>query len=60
MAVQQTKKSRSKKGMRRAHDRVKIPAKTYCSCGSPALPHRICASCGSYKGRKFTAPADED
>jgi large subunit ribosomal protein L32 len=58
MAVQQTKKSRSKKGMRRSHDRVNVPTVVFCSCGQPALPHRVCASCGSYKGRKFAVLAD--
>jgi large subunit ribosomal protein L32 len=59
MAVQQTKKSRSRKGMRRSHDRVGIPTVVVCSCGQPSLPHRVCASCGSYKGHKFSALADE-
>ena len=58
MAVQQTKKSRSKKGMRRSHDRVDRPTVVLCSCGQPTLPHRVCSSCGSYKGRKFAAIAD--
>ena len=58
MAVQQTKKSRSKKGMRRSHDRVAVPTVVFCACGQPTLPHRVCASCGSYKGRKFTAIVD--
>jgi len=58
MAVQQTKKSRSRKGMRRSHDRVAIPAVVFCPCGQPTLPHRVCASCGSYKGRKFSELAD--
>ena len=59
MAVQQTKKSRSKKGMRRSHDRVDTPTVVYCSCGQPTLPHRVCAACGSYKGRKIDAIATE-
>ena len=58
MAVQQTKKSRSKKGMRRSHDRVAVPTVVFCSCGQPTLPHRACASCGNYKGRKFFSLAD--
>ena len=33
MAVQQNKKSRSRKGMRRSHDRVATPTVIYCSCG---------------------------
>ena len=59
MAVQQTKKSRSKKGMRRSHDRVAVPTVVFCSCGQPTLPHRVCADCGSYKGREFVEYADE-
>ena len=48
MAVQQNKKSRSRKGMRRSHDRVATPAVIYCSCGEPTVPHSVCPSCGSY------------
>jgi large subunit ribosomal protein L32 len=59
MAVQQTKKSRSRKGMRRSHDHVALPTVVLCSCGQPTLPHRVCAGCGSYKGRKFSTLADE-
>ena len=35
MAVQQNKKSRSRKGMRRSHDRVAVPAVIYCSWRHP-------------------------
>jgi large subunit ribosomal protein L32 len=52
MAVQQNKKSRSRRGMRRAHDRIAAPAVIFCSCGEPRLPHSVCPACGSYKGRK--------
>ncbi|MDR2572742.1 MAG: 50S ribosomal protein L32 [Desulfovibrio sp.] len=52
MAVQQNKKSRSRKGMRRAHDHIPTPAVIFCSCGEPRLPHSICPACGSYRGRK--------
>ena len=48
MAVQQNKKSRSRKGMRRSHDRVAVPAVIYCSCGEPTVPHSICPNCGTY------------
>lgn len=51
MAVQQNKKSRSKKGMRRSHHHVDTPMVVYCECGEPMVPHRICPSCGKYKGR---------
>ena len=46
MAVQQNKKSHSKKGMRRSHDRVAKPTVIYCSCGAPTVPHSVCPSCG--------------
>lgn len=59
MAVQQNKKSKSRKGMRRAHDHVAIPQVIVCSCGEPALPHRICPSCGTYKGRQYLTPAND-
>jgi large subunit ribosomal protein L32 len=53
MAVQQNKKSKSKKGMRRSHDRVAIPNVVYCSCGAPRLQHRVCPACGMYHNRQI-------
>ena len=58
MAVQQNKKSRSRKGMRRSHDRVAVPAVIYCTCGEPTLPHSVCPNCGEYTGRKVIAGND--
>ncbi|MEG2172948.1 MAG: 50S ribosomal protein L32 [Desulfovibrionaceae bacterium] len=60
MAVQQNKKSHSKKGMRRSHDRVAIPTIVYCTCGQPNLPHSVCASCGTYKGRQVLPVKTEE
>ena len=59
MAVQQNKKSKSRKGMRRSHDHVAIPNIVYCSCGEPTVSHRACSACGTYKGRQVIAPANE-
>ncbi len=59
MAVQQNKKSRSRKGMRRSHDRVAVPTVIYCNCGEPTVPHAVCASCGTYKGRKVISTSDD-
>ncbi len=53
MAVSQTKKSKSKKGMRRSHHRVAVPTVVFCQCGEPALPHRVCTACGAYNGRQM-------
>ena len=60
MAVQQNKKSHSKKGMRRSHDRVAKPTVIYCSCGAPAKPHSVCPSCGKYNGRQVTPVVSSD
>ncbi|OBQ51602.1 50S ribosomal protein L32 [Halodesulfovibrio spirochaetisodalis] len=54
MAVAQKRKSKSRKGMRRSHHRVAVPSVVYCECGEAALPHRVCASCGSYNGRQIS------
>ncbi|WP_243544120.1 50S ribosomal protein L32 [Pseudodesulfovibrio tunisiensis] len=58
MAVPKKKTSRSRKGMRRANDRVEIPNVIYCECGEPTLPHRVCEACGSYKGRQVLNKED--
>ncbi len=50
MAVQQNKKSRSRKGMRRSHDRVAVPSVIFCHCGDPTLPHTVCPNCHTYNG----------
>jgi len=43
--------------MRRAqHDKVSAPNLVPCAnCGEPSLPHRVCASCGFYKGAQVQA-----
>jgi large subunit ribosomal protein L32 len=55
MAVPKKKTSKSRKGMRRAHDHVAKPTVIYCECGEPTVPHRVCASCGTYKGKQMLA-----
>ncbi len=58
MAVQQNKKSKSKKGMRRAHHHVAVPSVVLCQCGKNTLPHSVCPSCGNYRGRNYTEAAE--
>ncbi len=58
MAVPKKKTSRSRKGMRRAHDKVATPNVIYCECGEPTLPHRVCSVCGTYKGRQVVSGDD--
>lgn len=59
MAVPKKKTSRSRRGMRRAHDAIKFSAAIeYCdNCGEPKLRHRICGECGTYRGRQVVAVA---
>lgn len=52
MAVPKKKVSKSRKGMRRSHDALTPPNVILCPCGEPTLPHRVCPSCGTYKGRQ--------
>ncbi len=61
MAVPKRKMSKSKKRMRQAAHKRPLVATTTCpQCGAPAQPHRVCAACGSYKGRQvLTVAADE-
>lgn len=54
MAVPKKKTSKSKKNMRRAHDAVTAPGISTCpQCQEPKLPHRVCANCGTYKGKEI-------
>jgi large subunit ribosomal protein L32 len=55
VAVPKRRKSRSQRDKRRAnHDKVTAPNVTPCpNCSEPALTHRVCPSCGFYKGRKI-------
>ena len=58
MAVPKKRTSRSRKNMRRSHDHVATPNVVFCECGEPTLSHRICASCGTYKGKQVTGESD--
>ena len=53
MAVPKRRKSSSKRDMRRAnHDKVAPPNIVPCpKCSAPMVPHRVCPSCGHYRGR---------
>lgn len=52
MAVQKSKKSRSKRGMRRAHDALRAPALSVDpTSGETHLRHHVTAD-GYYRGRR--------
>ncbi|MEM1384854.1 MAG: 50S ribosomal protein L32 [Pseudomonadota bacterium] len=60
MAVQQNRVTRSKRGMRRSHDRLAATASVECpNCGERKLPHHVCAACGYYRDREVVVQADE-
>lgn len=53
MAVPKVKTSRVRTRRRRSHDALAVPRWVKCgNCGAPTLPHRLCLSCGQYKGRQ--------
>ena len=61
MAVPKRRTTRMKRNQRRAnHDKVGAPNLSPCpSCGDMMIPHRICPSCGTYKGRKLEAGTED-
>lgn len=53
MPVPKRKTSRTVRDSRRAHDHLTNPAQSVCpTCHQPKLPHHVCSSCGSYKGKE--------
>ena len=56
MAVPKKKTSKSKQGMRRAHDAIKAANVLVCdNCGKPVIAHNMCQFCNFYKGRNVLA-----
>jgi large subunit ribosomal protein L32 len=60
MAVPKGKTSRAKRDKRRSHHALGAGPRSNCpQCGEPKLPHRICANCGSYRGREVIQTDEE-
>ena len=54
MALPKRRFSRSRRDKRRLQDHVTPPTLTRCpKCGASVVSHRICPSCGSYRGRQI-------
>ncbi|MGD9100931.1 MAG: 50S ribosomal protein L32 [Anaerolineae bacterium] len=54
--------SYGRRDRRRAHDALKPPNLVTCpepDCGELTLPHRVCPSCGKYRGRQVIAIKEE-
>ncbi|MGB0318477.1 MAG: 50S ribosomal protein L32 [Pseudomonadales bacterium] len=59
MAVQQNRKTRSKRGMRRSHDALSGPTlSTEATTGETHRRHHVSAD-GFYRGRKVTDGKDD-
>jgi len=60
MAVPKRKKSKSKIRMRKRSHKTQVTSAKNCpQCGQPHLSHRVCPSCGYYKGRQVITVATE-
>ncbi|MBU4293271.1 MAG: 50S ribosomal protein L32 [Actinobacteria bacterium] len=54
VAVPKNKKSKSKRDMRRTHDKLKIASIVECSrCHSKKIAHRVCENCGYYDNKEI-------
>lgn len=53
MANPKRRHSNTRSRLRRAHDFLKLKSLSTCpQCKAAALPHRVCPSCGFYRGRQ--------
>jgi large subunit ribosomal protein L32 len=57
MAVPKQKQSHARTNKRRSQHKITPPRLQSCpQCHSPVLPHRVCPTCGHYRGREVVAP----
>ncbi len=53
MAVPKKRTSKQRKRKRRTHYKAEAASTQSCDrCGDPKLPHRVCPSCGYYRGEQ--------
>ena len=56
MAVPKKRTSSARRDKRRAQHKAAQPALRRCPrCHAPALPHRVCKTCGTYAGREVVS-----
>jgi len=61
MAQPKRRLSKMKKNQRvRSHKRSYPSANECTACGAPTLPHRVCPSCGTYKGKQVLTVSVEE
>lgn len=53
MAVPKRKTSKAKSSSRKANWKLVVPSLSACpQCHEPKMSHRVCPSCGFYKGKQ--------
>ena len=58
MALPKHKHSHARRNKRRSHWTWNVATLTRCpQCGRAVRPHRVCSSCGTYRGRRVVAVA---
>ena len=56
MAVPKKRTSSARRDKRRANWKAKAPGLSTCpQCRQPMRPHRVCPTCGQYKGKEVIA-----
>jgi large subunit ribosomal protein L32 len=56
MGVPKRRMSKMRLRTRKAANRPKVPQLSVCGqCGTRVRPHRVCPSCGYYKGRQVVS-----
>ena len=59
MAVPKRRHSHTRSRKRRAHDAIVLVGVNNCpQCGEAKQSHRVCPSCGAYKGRQVVSKED--
>ena len=53
MSVPKKKRTPASAGRRRSHHALKSTVLVNCEkCGAQIVPHQVCSTCGTYKGRE--------
>lgn len=56
MAVPFRRTSKTRRDKRRTHFKLEVPGMVKCpQCGEFKLAHRVCKSCGTYKGKEVVS-----
>ncbi len=60
MALPKRKHSKARRDKSRTHWKLTVASMTKCpQCARPILPHRVCASCGYYRGRQVVVVSEK-